>query len=71
MFVFPANAAEHVIFAAAVVTSVLLGANMKQPLAVTLILLLCFPFRMIIWLAIGSFAGSAVMSIGKNEKETT
>ncbi len=63
MFVFPANAAEHVIFAAAVVTSVLLGANMKQPLVVTLILLICFPFRMVIWLAIGAFAGSAIMSI--------
>lgn len=63
MFLFPANAAEHVIFAAAVVTSVLLGANMKQPLAVTLILLICFPFRMVIWLAIGAFAGSAIMSI--------
>lgn len=67
MFVFPENAGEHVIFAAAVVTSALLGANMKQPLIVSLILLLCFPFRMIIWLAIGSFAGSAVMSGGKSE----
>ena len=69
MFLFPAEAAEHVIFAAAVVTSAMLGANMKKPLIVILLLLICFPVRMVFWLAIGAFAGSSIMSIGGNENE--
>jgi len=65
MFIYPGNAAEHVVFAAAVVTAAMLGANMKQPMVVSLILLICFPFRMIFWLLIGSHAGCAIMSMGK------
>jgi len=72
MFIYPGNAAEHVVFAAAVVTAAMLGANMKQPMVVALILLICFPFRMIFWLLIGAYAGCAIMSIGKEElKENT
>lgn len=69
MFAFPGGAGEHVIFAAAVVTSALLGANMKQPVLVALILLICFPFRMIFWLLIGAYGGDAVMSLGGEERE--
>ena len=65
MFIYPGNAAEHVVFAAAVVTASMLGANMKQPMAVSLILLICFPFRMIFWLVISACAGSAITSLGK------
>ena len=65
MFIYPGNAAEHVVFAAAVVTASMLGANMKKPIPVALILLICFPFRMIFWLLIGAFAGCGVMSMGK------
>lgn len=67
MFIYPGNAAEHVVFAAAVVTASMLGANMKQPLIVALILLICFPFRMIFWLLIGAYAGCAIMSMGKEK----
>lgn len=65
MLVYGAAAGEHVVFAAAVVTAAMLGANMKQPLIVTLVLLICFPFRMVFWLAIGAYAGNSVMEIGK------
>lgn len=69
MFIYPGNAAEHVVFAAAVVTASMLGANMKQPLLVALILLICFPFRMIFWLLIGAYAGCSIMSMGKSEEK--
>ena len=69
MFIYPGNAAEHVVFAAAVVTASMLGANMKQPMAVSLILLICFPFRMIFWLVISACAGSAITSLGKGEAD--
>ena len=69
MLIYSANAGEHVVFAAAVVTASMLGANMKKPLLVSLILLICFPLRMILWLLIGSYAGSALMSIRKEAKE--
>lgn len=65
MFIYQENAAEHVVFAAAVVTASMLGANMKKPIPVALILLICFPFRMGLWLLIGAFAGCAIMSLGK------
>ena len=65
MLVYGAAAGEHVVFAAAVVTAAMLGANMKQPLVVVLLLLICFPVRMIFWLAIGAYAGSGMMSLGK------
>lgn len=65
MFIYPGNSAGHVVFAAAVVTASMLGANMKQPMLVSLILLICFPFRMIFWLVISACAGCAIMSLGK------
>lgn len=65
MFVYPGNSAGHVVFAAAVVTASMLGANMKQPMLVSLILLICFPFRMIFWLVISACAGCAIASLGK------
>lgn len=51
----------HEVIAAAVVTAALLGAVMKKPLAVTMLLFLCFPVRIFLWIflaaAIGSKAG--------------
>ncbi|MEE1086846.1 MAG: chloride channel protein [Schaedlerella sp.] len=64
MFVFPGGTSEHMMFSAAVVTSAMLGANMKMPAVVILLLLLCFPVRMVLWLGIGAFSGSSIMSIG-------
>ena len=51
---------EHVVFAAAIVTSALLGGIMKKPLAVTMVLFLCFPVRMFVWIFLSAAIGSRV-----------
>ena len=68
MFVFPEAAAEHVVFGAAVVTAALLGGIMRKPLAVTMLLFLCFPVRMFLWIFLAAVVGSKVFS-RKEEKE--
>ena len=42
--------AEHVVFAAGVVTAAALGAQLKKPLAVSVLMLLCFPPRLLFWI---------------------
>ena len=44
----------HVVFGAAIVTATLLGGIMKKPLAVTMLLFLCFPVKMFIWIFIAA-----------------
>ena len=68
MFVFPEAAAEHVVFGAAVVTAARLGGIMRKPLAVTMLLFLCFPVRMFLWIFLAAVVGSKVFS-RKEEKE--
>ena len=58
--VFP-ESAGHVVFAAAVVTSALLGGIMKKPLAVTMVLSLCFPVKMFVWIFLSAAIGSKVV----------
>lgn len=53
-----AESAGHVVFAAAVVTAALLGGIMKKPLAVTMILFICFPVRMFVWIFLAAVVGS-------------
>ncbi|MBR6204849.1 MAG: chloride channel protein [Candidatus Methanomethylophilaceae archaeon] len=48
---------SHVVFAAGVTTAATLGAQMRKPLAVTILLLLCFPFRMVFWLFVAAAVG--------------
>jgi len=57
MFFF-AEPSAHAVFAAGVVTAAALGAQIKKPLAVTVLLLLCFPVRMIFWLFLAALIGS-------------
>lgn len=45
-------------FCAAVITASLLGVTTKKPLAVTLLLLLCFDARIIPWILLAAFVGS-------------
>lgn len=45
-------------FTVAVITAAILGVIMRKPLAVTFLLLMCFPVRIIPWLLIASFIGS-------------
>lgn len=52
------NAGNHMVFAAAIVTASLLGGIMKKPLAVTMLLFLCFPVKMFLWIFIAAAVGS-------------
>ena len=62
MLIFPA-VADHAAFAACVITSATLGAQLKKPLAVTLFMLLCFPLRLIIWIFTAAAVGARVMQL--------
>lgn len=56
----------HQIFAAAIVTASLLGASMRKPFAVTLLLLLCFPVRLCVWIFLAAAVASFICQ--KSEK---
>lgn len=63
---------SHVVFAAAIVTATLLGGIMKKPLAVTMLLFLCFPIKLFIWIFISAAIGSKLSEIvfaGKDLKK--
>lgn len=57
LIVFP-DGGPHVVFAAAIVTASLLGNSLKKPLAVTMLLFLCFPLKMFIWIFFAAVIGS-------------
>ena len=50
-------------FCAAVITASLLGVTIKKPLAVTLLLLLCFDARIIPWILLAAFVGSLLAGV--------
>lgn len=54
-------------FCCAVITGAILGCTMKKPLAVCLLLMLCFDPRIIPWILISAFIGS-IIPIGKKKK---
>lgn len=58
----------HVVFGATIVTASLLGGIMKKPLAVTMLLFLCFPVKMFIWIFIAAAVGSKLITL-KPEQE--
>lgn len=58
----------HVVFGAAIVTASLLGGIMKKPLAITMLLFLCFPVKMFIWIFIAAVVGSKLTTL-KAEQE--
>ncbi|MCR5409569.1 MAG: chloride channel protein [Lachnospiraceae bacterium] len=66
-FVF-ADPASHAAFAAAAVTSTVLGAQLKKPLAVTLLLLLCFPVKAIPWIFLCAAVGKCVAGLSTKSK---
>ena len=57
----------HVVFGAAIVTASLLGGIMKKPLAVTMLLFLCFPVKMFIWIFVATLIGSK-LTVVKTEQ---
>ncbi len=69
---FFAESAGHVVFAAGIVTAATLGAQLKKPLAVTLLMLLCFPVTFLFWgflaAAVGGFLGKLVEKRKHREK---
>ena len=60
MLLFGDGASSHVVFAAAVVTAATLGAQMKKPAAVTMLLMLMFPVRMLLPILLAAALGGIV-----------
>ena len=57
--IFPADPMPHSAFAAAAVTGTVLGAQLKKPLAATLLLLLCFPAGSLFWIFLCAVIGKS------------
>ncbi len=60
------DAAPHAAFACAVITACALGAQMKKPMAVMLLSLLCFPPRLIFWIFLAAVIGKKAAQIIEN-----
>lgn len=58
------------VFAAAIVTSALMGFIMKKPVAVVLLLMLCFPVEGIVWMLLASEVGSCIPALTDSAKRT-
>lgn len=58
----------HEVFAAAIVTAALLGGIMKKPLAVTVLLFICFPARLFLWIFLASVVGAKLCTALTKEK---
>ena len=59
----------HAVFAAGAVTASTLGAQLKKPIAVSLLLLLCFPVRFILWIFLAAVISSKVVKAFKRTTE--
>lgn len=55
------------VFAAAVVTAALLGYMMKKPVAVALLLMLCFPVDAVVWMLVAAVVGAGVPAVLQRE----
>ena len=62
------NAENHLVFASAIVTAALLGGTMKKPLAVTMLLFLCYPVKLFVWIFVAAAAGSKCLSLFDKKK---
>ena len=55
----------HAVFAAAIINAATIGAQIKKPIAVSMLLLICFPIRFVLWIfvaaALGSKVGAAIL----------
>ena len=58
----------HAAFAAGIITAAALGAQMKKPLAVTVLLLLCFPPSFLLWGFLSAAAGSGLAGMIEKRK---
>ena len=67
MLVFP-NPADHMVFAAGVVTGAALGAQIRKPFAVAMLMLLCFPARLLLWMFVAAaVSGKAAALLMKKD----
>lgn len=69
MLVFPEGG--HEVFGAAVVTASLLGGIMKKPLAVTMLLFICFPVKLVVWIFLGAAVGAKCANIGRSDEKSS
>ena len=61
---------SHAAFTAAIVTATALGAQLKKPVAVSFLLLLCFPVRLLFWIFLSAALGGALAKkIGERRKQ--
>lgn len=67
MLVFP-DPGTHFVFAAGIVTAATLGAQMKKPLAVSVLMLICFPARMLFWIFLAAALGGRIAQLFENRK---
>ena len=59
LMIFP-DSSTHAVFAAAIITAATLGVSMKKPIAVTMLLFLCFPIRMFFWIFLSASVSSFI-----------
>ncbi len=67
MLAFP-DPANHIVFAAGVVTASTLGAQLKKPLAVSVLMLLCFPARLLFWIFLAAAVSGRIAQLAKRRK---
>ncbi len=65
----PAVIAGHAVFASAVITASTLGAQMRKPVAVTMLLMICFPFRHALWIFLAAALSGRISGKVINGKE--
>ena len=69
-FIFPGQT-EHAVFAAGIIAAAMLGAQLRKPLTVAVLLLLCFPVSIIFWLFLSAAAGSfAATRMGRGREDS-
>lgn len=61
--------AGHAVFASAVITASTLGAQMRKPVAVTMLLMICFPFRHALWIFLAAALSGRIYGKVINGKE--
>jgi len=69
LFFFPEDPVKHATFAAAAVNGTVLGAQLKKPFATALLLLLCFPPRMLFIIFFCAAVGKSVAGLCSKKSE--
>jgi hypothetical protein len=62
-FVFASDPVPHAAFAAAAVCATMLGAQLKKPIAASLLLLLCFPVKALLCIFLCAACGKSLASV--------